>query len=140
MKHGPFYKSDQLVAAVHKAAGGIFAGFRAAHAYGRLYAGTFTATPAAKTLSRAAHFQGTPVPVTARLSGSSSDPAKAPVNVAAIATKSESPAIGCGSRRSSFALQTAATYGPKRMTAHWTTSSPSRTRLRELSCRRLRFG
>ena len=87
MKHGQFYKADQLVAAVHKAAGGIFAGFRAAHAYGRLYAGTFTATPLAKTLSRAAHFRGTPVPVTARLSGSSSDPAKAPVNVAAMATK-----------------------------------------------------
>ena len=66
MTHGQFYRSDELVAAVHRAAGGIFAGFRAAHADGRFYAGTFTATPVAKTLSRAAHFQGTPVPVTAR--------------------------------------------------------------------------
>lgn len=87
MNHGQFYKADQLVAAVHKAEGGIFACFRAAHAYGRIYAGTFTATPAAKTLSRAAHFQGTPVPVTARLSGSSGDPAKAPSNIVAMATK-----------------------------------------------------
>src|SRR5215510_3283552 len=87
MNHGQFYKADQLVAAVHKTAGGIFAGFRAAHAYGRIYTGTFTATPVAKTLSRAAHFQGTPVPVTARLSGSSGDPAKAPSNIVAMATK-----------------------------------------------------
>jgi len=87
MNHGQFYKADQLVAAVHRDAGGIFAGFRAAHAYGRIYAGTFTATPQAKTLSRAAHFQGTPVPVTARLSGASGDPSQKPSNVVAIATK-----------------------------------------------------
>jgi catalase len=87
INHGQFYKLDQLVAALRRAADGIFAGFRAAHAYRRLYAGTFTASPAAKTLSRAAHFQGKPLPVTARLSGSSSDPARAPVNVAAMATK-----------------------------------------------------
>ena len=87
MNHGQFYKADQLVAAVHKAAGGVFAGFRAAHADGHFYAGTFIATPVAKTLSRAAHFQGTPVPVTARFSGSSGDPAKAPSNIVAMATK-----------------------------------------------------
>ena len=78
MNHGPFYRSAELVAGVHGAEGGIFAGFRAAHAYGRIYAGTFTATPEAKTLSRAEHFQGTPVPVTARLSGSKGDPEKKP--------------------------------------------------------------
>jgi catalase len=87
MTHGQFYRSDELVAAVHRASGGIFAGFRAAHADGRFYAGTFTATPVAKTLSRAAHFQGTPVPVTARLSGASGDPSKNVVNVVAMATK-----------------------------------------------------
>jgi catalase len=87
MNHGQFYKADELVAAVHRDAGGIFAGFRAAHAYGRIYAGTFIATPVAKTLSRAAHFQGTPVPVTARLSGASGDPTKKPSNVVAMATK-----------------------------------------------------
>jgi catalase len=87
MNHGQFDKSDQLVAAVHRAEGGIFAGFRAAHAFGRFYVGTFTATPVAKALSRAAHFQGTPVPVTARFSGASGDPSKKPSNIVAMATK-----------------------------------------------------
>jgi len=87
MNHGQFYRSADLVAAVHRASGGIFAGFRAAHADGRFYAGTFTATPVAKTLSRAAHFQGTPVPVTARLSGSEGDPRKNIANIVAMATK-----------------------------------------------------
>ena len=45
MNHGQFDKADQLVAAVHRAQGGIFDTFRAAHAFGRFYAGTFTATP-----------------------------------------------------------------------------------------------
>jgi catalase len=87
MNHGQFDKADQLVAAVHRAEGGIFDSFRAAHAFGRFYAGTFTATPVAKTLSRAAHFQGTPVPVTVRFSGSAGDPSKKPSIVVAMATK-----------------------------------------------------
>jgi catalase len=87
MNHGQFYKAEQLVAAVHRDGGGVFAGFRAAHAYGRFYAGTFTATPAAKTLSRAAHFQGTPVPATARFSGAAGDPRTKPSNIVAMATK-----------------------------------------------------
>lgn len=88
MNHGPFDRSDQLVAALHRAAGGVFETFRAAHAYGRIYPGTFTATPAAKTLSRAAHFQGDPVPVTARLSGGSGDPRQKPSSAVAMATSS----------------------------------------------------
>jgi catalase len=87
MNHGQFYRSDDLVAAVHRDAGGTFAGCRAAHAYGRFYAGTFTATPVARTLSRAAHFQGTPVPATARLSGAAGDPSQKPSNIVAMATK-----------------------------------------------------
>lgn len=87
MNHGQFYKSAQLVAAVHRDAGGPFAGYRGAHAYGRFYAGTFTATPTAKTLSRAAHFRGAPVPATARLSGASGNPNEKPSNVVAMATK-----------------------------------------------------
>jgi hypothetical protein len=78
VSHGPFYRSDELVAGVHHAEGGTYAGFRAAHAVGRIYAGTFTATPVAKTLSRAAHFEGAAVPVTARLSGASGDPSRSP--------------------------------------------------------------
>src|SRR5260370_22263187 len=87
MNHGQFYKADKLVEAVHRNAGGIFAGFRGAHAFGRIYKGTFTATPLAKTLSRAAHFQGPPVPATARLSAVSGDPTRKPENVVAMATK-----------------------------------------------------
>jgi catalase len=56
VNHGPFHRLAELVAGVHRAEGGIFTGFRTAHAVGRIYAGTFTATPEAKTLSRAAHF------------------------------------------------------------------------------------
>ena len=87
MNHGQFYKADKLVEAVHRNAGGIFAGFRGAHAFGRIYKGTFTATPLAKTFSRAAHFQGPPVPATARLSAVSGDPTRKPENVVAMATK-----------------------------------------------------
>jgi hypothetical protein len=68
---GQFYRSSDLVAAVHRGAGGIFEGFRAAHTFGRIYAGTFTATPAAKELARAAHFQVTPA-----LSSTSTESAK----------------------------------------------------------------
>jgi len=49
--HGPFYRAPDLVAAVHRAEGGIFETFRAAHVFGRIYVGTFTSTPIAKTLS-----------------------------------------------------------------------------------------
>src|SRR5262249_7661103 len=87
VNHGQFDQTPQLVAGIHRAQGAIFEGFRAAHAFGRIYAGTFTATPVAKTLSRAAHFQGTPVPVTARLSGTSGDPKKKASNIVAMATK-----------------------------------------------------
>src|SRR6266404_503875 len=87
MNHGQFYKADKLVEAVHKNAGGMFAGFRGAHAFGRIYKGTFTPTSLAKTLSRAAHFQDVPVPVTARFSGVSGDPNQKPANVVAMATK-----------------------------------------------------
>lgn len=49
-------------------------GFRALHAKGRVYSGHFTASPAAAELTRAAHMQGAPVEVTARLSNGSGDP------------------------------------------------------------------
>ena len=87
VNHGQFYRSAELVSTLHRGSGGIFGGFRAAHAFGRFYSGIFTATPAARTLSRAAHFQGTPVPVTARFSGVSGDPSQKPSNVVAMATK-----------------------------------------------------
>jgi catalase len=49
-------------------------GYRVLHAKGIVLTGTFTATPAAARLSRAAHLQGTPVPVTARVSNGAGDP------------------------------------------------------------------
>jgi catalase len=47
---------------------------RAAHAKGALYEGTFTATPAASELTRAAHMSGQPLRATVRLSNGGGDP------------------------------------------------------------------
>lgn len=47
---------------------------RAFHAKGTLCRGSFTATPAAARLTRAAHMQGDPVPAQVRLSNGSGDP------------------------------------------------------------------
>ena len=53
---------------------GRHAGFRALHAKGTLTTGSFTATPAAAGLTRAAHMQGEPVAVTTRVSNGAGDP------------------------------------------------------------------
>ena len=53
---------------------GVRSGHRAAHAKGIVCAGTFTAGPAARGISRAAHLQGDPVRTTVRLSNGSGDP------------------------------------------------------------------
>jgi catalase len=53
---------------------GAHPGYRALHAKGTLFKGTFTATPEAATFSRAAHLQGDPIPLTARVSNGSGDP------------------------------------------------------------------
>jgi catalase len=84
----PFYRSDDLVQLLHQDLGGFHPGYRAVHASGRLYAGTFQATPAAKELSRAVHLQGSPVPATVRFSSNfSGDPAAASGSVNGMATK-----------------------------------------------------
>jgi catalase len=49
-------------------------GYRVAHAKGIVCEGTFTPSPAAAKLSKAAHFQGAAVPVTVRFSDSSANP------------------------------------------------------------------
>jgi catalase len=49
-------------------------GHRALHAKGGCYSGTFTATPEAARLTRAAHMQGEPVPTTVRFSNGGGDP------------------------------------------------------------------
>jgi catalase len=53
---------------------GSHPGHRAAHAKGIFCGGTFTATPAAARLTRAAHMQGDPVEVLVRFSNGSGDP------------------------------------------------------------------
>jgi catalase len=64
---------DQAIDAANEVFG-RHPGHRALHAKGTLCAGTFTATPAAAHLTRAAHMQGDPVKVTARVSNASGDP------------------------------------------------------------------
>lgn len=72
--------SDQRVPAPAEALDVINARFgrhprhRALHAKGIWCRGTFTATAEAANLSRAAHLQGTPTPILARLSNGSGDP------------------------------------------------------------------
>jgi catalase len=84
---GQFYEAGQLVEAIHLSLGGYHPGFRAVHGFGRFYAGTFTAGQAAREFSRAAHFQGVAVPVTARFSYGGGDPDQPPTKVAAMATR-----------------------------------------------------
>jgi catalase len=55
---------------------GVHAGRRALHAKGSVYSGTFTATPEAAALTRAAHMQGDPIAVTARFSNGAGDPSQ----------------------------------------------------------------
>jgi catalase len=49
-------------------------GFRRLHAKGWLYRGTFTGSPAASALTRAAAFSGEPIPVVARVSNGGGNP------------------------------------------------------------------
>jgi catalase len=56
------------------AVSGTHPGHRAAHAKGTLMAGTFTPTPEAARLTRAAHMQGEPARVTVRFSNGGGDP------------------------------------------------------------------
>ncbi len=64
---------DQAIEAI-RATGGAQPGNRALHAKGKLYRGTFTATPKAAGLSRAAHLSGETVPALIRFSSGSGNP------------------------------------------------------------------
>jgi catalase len=66
--------AEQAVDAITAASGGEHAGHRVAHAKGTLVTGTFTATPEAAGLTRAAHMQGEPVRATVRFSNGAGDP------------------------------------------------------------------
>jgi catalase len=64
---------DQAIDAI-RSTGGAQPGNRALHAKGKLYRGTFTATPEAAALSRAAHLSGAAVPALIRFSNGSGNP------------------------------------------------------------------
>ena len=87
MKGQQFVLSEKLVAAIHESLGGFHAGYRAVHARGRIYRATFTATPEAREISRAAHLQGATIPATVRFSFGSGDPNAPPAKVLGMATK-----------------------------------------------------
>ena len=65
---------EEIVDALQALSGGPHPGFRAVHAKGTFCEGTFTATPEAKDLSRAAHLQGEPIETTVRFSNASGHP------------------------------------------------------------------
>jgi catalase len=65
--------AEQAVNAINDVSGS-HPGHRAAHAKGTLMAATFTATPDAARLSRAAHLQGDPVRAVVRFSNGGGDP------------------------------------------------------------------
>ena len=79
-------RSEKIVKLIHGVFG-VHPTFRAMHPVGNIYRGTFTATSAAKVLTRASHFQGEPVPVTVRFSGGGGDPDAPPSTTAGMATK-----------------------------------------------------
>jgi catalase len=66
---------DQAIDAIRET-GGAQPGYRALHAKGKLYHGTFTATAEAAQLSRAAHLNGSAVPALVRFSSGSGNPAQ----------------------------------------------------------------
>ena len=65
---------EEIVDALHAVNGGPHPGYRAVHAKGTVCEGTFTPTPEAAKLSRAAHFQADPVGTTVRFSNASGHP------------------------------------------------------------------
>ena len=64
---------DQAIETIRET-GGAKPGYRALHAKGKLYHGTFSATAEAAELSRAAHLTGATVPALIRFSSGSGNP------------------------------------------------------------------
>jgi catalase len=65
---------EEIVDALEAVNGGPHPGFRAVHAKGTICTGTFTATPEARRLSRAAHLGGEQIQTTVRFSNASGHP------------------------------------------------------------------
>lgn len=87
MKSHQYRLATQLVDLIHQNFQGFHPGYRGVHAQGRYYVGTFTATPEARQLSRAAHFQGQPVPATVRHSNRLSGNPFGPADRVSMATR-----------------------------------------------------
>lgn len=77
MKTQPENELFEKIVDVFNAIYGAHAGHRAVHAKGTLCSAKFTATPAARELTRATHMQGQPVRAHVRFSNASGDPNKA---------------------------------------------------------------
>ncbi len=71
---------EEIVDALNAVNGGAHPGYRAVHAKGTVCRGTFTPTPEASKLSRAAHLQGEPAEATIRFSNASGDPLTSDAN------------------------------------------------------------
>jgi len=71
---------EEIVDALHAVNGGARPGFRAVHAKGTVCEGSFTPTPEASKLSRAAHLQADTVEATVRFSNASGDPETSDAN------------------------------------------------------------
>ena len=85
--HGQYHRAHELVEGIHGVQG-FHPGYRAVHALGRIYRGTFTASGDGAALTRAVHFQpGATVTATARFSSSGGDPEAPLTPIAAIAVK-----------------------------------------------------
>jgi len=87
MNHGQYRIAGKLVEAIHQDFQGFHPGYRDVHASGRYYAGAFTATSEARTLSRAVHLQGEPVPASVRYSNSGSGNPWGPATTASMAVR-----------------------------------------------------
>ena len=72
-QNSQYRKAEDIVAKIKRILGD-FPGYRALHADGRLYKGTFRANEAARRYTRAVHLQGAEMPVTVRFSKGGGDP------------------------------------------------------------------
>lgn len=99
---------EEGIAAIHKRFG-VHAGRRALHAKGTLCTGRFVATPEAAAMTTAAHMQGDPVPVLARVSNGGGNPKVADyeLDVRGLAVSFELP----DGSRTDIVAQTAPRFG-----------------------------
>ena len=86
MQNSQYVLAEKMIDAIHGLLG-FHPNFRALHATGQLYRGTFKATPDAKQYTRAVHLQGDPVPLTLRFSLGGGNPESLPTKTVGMATK-----------------------------------------------------